>query len=313
MEREFIEWLRSRKPGGGESKSTDVVVDLGDDAAVFRDTGSGGWVVTTDMLTEGVDFLVDEQPAELIGRKSLAVNLSDLAAMGACPRFALVSVVFSDTQSAEFPRQILDSILELAARYDVAVIGGDTNQWSGAFAISITAIGQVDPAQSWRRNGARLGDRLLVTGACGGSLLGRHLTFEPRVREAEWLREQGVVNAAIDISDGLAWDASQLAGASQLGLRLDAEKIPVHPDAVRMSAQSSDRYTALEHALYDGEDFELLLAVAPEAAGRLREAWPFPGGLHDIGEFRSEPGLWLASAVGEPQRLEPRGWEHGGD
>jgi thiamine-monophosphate kinase len=206
-------------------------------------------------------------------------------------------------------------MLPLAQRFDCQIAGGDTNTWLGRLAISVTAIGVVPAGSAWKRIGARPGDWLLATGAFGGSLRGRHLDVQPRVREALALREASIVRAAIDVSDGLSLDAARLADASGCGVALDIDRIPISPDAEQAAASDSTGSSPLDRALSDGEDFELLLAVAPqEAAAFLKERPDVLGTpIRKIGEFVVAPGLWSVSHDAPMLvPLLPRGWEHGG-
>ncbi|MDR1052973.1 MAG: thiamine-phosphate kinase, partial [Planctomycetaceae bacterium] len=187
MELALIEWLRSRS-------GADL---LGDDAAVW-----GGKVFTVDMLTEGVDFVLAEVEAELIGRKAIAVNLSDVAAMGAVPEVVLVAVSLPSGDSDKnllLAEKLYAGMEPLLQKYNVKIIGGDTNCWSGGLVISVTAIGSVLPQGAFKRAGAKADDAILVTGELGGSILSHQFLFEPRIFEAIYLNENYSVHAAIDI------------------------------------------------------------------------------------------------------------------
>lgn len=306
METDFVDWLLPRLPSHPR-----LEVPAGDDAAVLRSPAMRRTVVTVDMLTEGVDFIVgsDCTPRE-VGHKALAVNLSDLAAMAARPEAAVVAVCLPRTASVSLAEGLHEGLATLALEYDVALAGGDTNAWDGPLVISVTALGSVPPGQAWRRDGARAGDRIVVTGPCGGSLLGRHLRVMPRCREAVEIAERFAVHAAIDISDGLSLDLSRMMTASKAGCLLDLAEVPIHDDAVTMSRRQGDGRTPLDHALADGEDFELLLAMPPDDAQRL-VADP-PAGLTPavIGDVIGEPGLFAVDAKGERQPLAPRGFIH---
>src|SRR5262249_2742457 len=197
----------------------------------------------------------------------------------------------------------------LAERFRVALAGGDTNAWDGPLVVSVTLIGESAAPGPVTRSGARPGDVLFVTGPLGGSLLGRHLRPEPRVAEARALHGAVRLRAMIDISDGLASDLSHILDESGgLGAVLDAEAIPVHADA---KAQARlDVRAPRDHALNDGEDFELCLAIdagdAEQVAARL------PDGVHlfRIGEVTAEPGLRLRRVGGAEVPITPRGFDH---
>ncbi len=282
---------------------------IGDDAAILRWTDGGGVVVTTDAITDGVDFRLAEVTPEQIGHKALGVNLSDLAAMAAEPVAALVSLVLPRHGAFELAVGLYRGMLPLAERFGVAIAGGDTNAWDGPLAISVTAMGRVTPRGPLTRGGARPGDLVLVTGSLGGSILGRHLAVEPRIREALLLHNRYELSAGMDISDGLALDASRLAAASTCGVALDLDAVPISADAIRLAATSGR--TPLDHALGDGEDFELLVTAAPEAAAAMLRDQPLEAPLTQIGRVVDQPGLWSTGAAASGlARLEPAGFLH---
>ncbi len=308
LEGELIAWLKKNLPTG-----PCLDVGLGDDAAVLH-AGGGKQVVTTDLLTDSVDFLIDEVEPEQIGHKALGVNLSDLAAMAAQPVAVFVSLVLprqgtTKLTALQLAKGIYRGILPLAERFGVTVAGGDTNTWDGPLAISITAIGETTEHGPLLRSGGQAGDQLLVTGQLGGSILGRHLQVEPRVHEALLLNEKYDLHACIDISDGLALDTSRLAEASNLGAILDLEALPLSDAAHELSKK--DNRTPTEHALADGEDFELVLAVPDDVAKKLLQEQPLAVSLTHIGELTAQPGLWQRDDTGKQTPLKPQGFEHG--
>lgn len=278
----------------------------GDDAAILRTIGSDT-VVTVDMLMDGVDFELDQVDSRRVGHKCLAVNLSDLAAMAARPLAAVVALALPRPGAFDLAIQLYEGLLPLAQQNNLALAGGDTNVWDGPLVVSITALGTVTERGPLRRGGARPGDRLLVTGQLGGSILGHHLDFEPRVAEALLLNEHFELHAGIDISDGLSLDLSRLVDESGCGAELDLSRIPISPAARQLSVQRNDGVTAQTHALSDGEDFELLLAVPPHEAQRLLRESPLAIPLTDIGQCVSRPGLWQSD--GQP--LAVQGYIHG--
>jgi thiamine-monophosphate kinase len=303
MERDFVRWLCSTLPGHQR-----LAVGPGDDAAVLRLTPGQQLVATTDMLMDGVDFELAQHDAAMIGRKALAVNLSDLAAMAARPVGALLAVALPRDRGESLARQLVAGMLPLAAEYDCPIIGGDTNSWDERLVISVTALGETPPARAWLRSGARLGDAILVTGQFGGSILGHHFDFQPRVAEALWLAEHAVVHAAMDVSDGLTLDLSRLCEASLCGAEINLSRIPRSAAAEQLAA--TDGTSALDHALGDGEDFELILAVPYDEAARLCTKWPFQTPLTQIGQFCADRGLFAIGDNGVRQVLPPRGYEH---
>lgn len=309
MEPEFVDWLLGRIPADPR-----LEVPPGDDAAVLRPPAQRRTVVTVDTITEGVDFVLGPDcPARAVGRKALAVSLSDLAAMAARPEAALVAVVLPRHGGDAVGRQLFAGIAALASDHGVTLAGGDTNAWDGPLVVSVTAIGSVPPGRAWRRDGAQPGDLLVVTGPCGGSILGRHLAVTPRCREALLIADAFNVHAAIDVSDGLSLDLARMMRASGTGAVLDLDRVPVHADAIRLADRPGDRQSPLEHALGDGEDFELLLALPPDEARRLTASGGAPvlaTGTTIIGEVSAEPGLFARRPGGGLEPLVPRGYVH---
>lgn len=305
MEREFILWLRERLPPHPR-----LLLGPGDDAALLRLAERTDCVVTIDMLMDGVDFDLATCDAARVGRKSLAVNLSDLAAMAARPVGAVVSLALPQSGGRKLAEQLYSGILPLAQEFETALAGGDTNSWNGPLVISITAIGETTSRGALLRSGARPGDAILVTGSFGGSLLGKHFDFTPRVREMLLLNGRYELHAGIDVSDGLSLDLFRLAEESKCGAVLDLNLIPIAPAAFELALQNPPGGTPLNHALSDGEDFELILAVPPGEARRLLADQPLGVPLTQIGEFVAECGLWNKTSAGSREPLVPRGYEH---
>jgi thiamine-monophosphate kinase len=305
MENDLLRWFRATLPAHKQ-----LVLGAGDDAALIKLTDGTQLVATTDMLMDGVDFRVGEHNPAAIGHKALAVNLSDLAAMAAKPVAVLISLCLPRSGGELLAKSLYGGILPLAKQFDCAIAGGDTNSWDGPLIINVTALGEIQPGRAWRRSGALPGDRILVSGDFGGSILGKHLNFTPRVNEALWLVEHAEVHAVIDVSDGLSLDLSRLAEASNCGAVLDLSAIPIAASAEQLARERNDGATALAHALSDGEDFELILAVPPGEAERLTRQQPLGVLLSDVGLFCDEPGLWGRAADGVRKPLVPRGWEH---
>ncbi len=304
MERAFIESLRGRVP-----RHRLLPLGIGDDAALLNLSAHQA-VVTTDIITDQVDFRLGECDPRQIGRKALAVNLSDLAAMAAVPRGAVVGLVLPRNDGLKLAKELYEGLLPLAEQFDLALAGGDTNSWDGPLVVSVTAIGAPTSRGVLRRDGARSGDRIVVTGSFGGSILGHHFDFTPRVKEALLLNEQYELRAGLDCSDGLSLDVSRLAAASGCGACLDLNAIPIAPAAHKLAAQQPGSSSALDHALADGEDFELILALSPSECERLIADQPLEVPVTRIGEFIDTPGLWQRDAAGKITPLTPRGFEH---
>jgi thiamine-monophosphate kinase len=305
MEQALIRWLRDHLPSHPLLK-----LGIGDDAAILDLKNTAECVVTVDALMDGVDFELGSIDPRRAGRKALAVNLSDLAAMAAEPLAGVVALVLPNTGGLELAIKLYEGMLPLAEKHGLAIAGGDTNSWDGPLVVSITLLGKVAPRGALRRGGAKVGDRILATGFFGGSILGRHLDFDPRVAGALLLNERYELHAGIDVSDGLSLDVSRLAEESGCGAMLEIDKIPIADDARLLAAELSDGSTPLDHALGDGEDFELLLAVPPDEAQRLLADQPLSVPITEIGEMIAQRGLWQREANGEIRPLKPRGWEH---
>jgi thiamine-monophosphate kinase len=207
-------------------------------------------------------------------------------------------------------KELYEGLIPLAEQYQLPIAGGDTNCWDGPLVVSITLVGEVNPSGSLTRSGAQEGDRIVVTGQFGGSILGHHFDFEPRVNESLELKSRYPLHAGIDVSDGLSLDLWRLAEASGCGAVLDVSKIPIAPAAFELARQLNDGSTALGHALGDGEDFELILAVPPDAVGPMIADETLACGLTCIGQFVKEKGLWQEAANGTRRPLAPRGFEH---
>jgi thiamine-monophosphate kinase len=294
----LIERLTACLPQG-----RDVVVGPGDDCAVVR-AGDEDWLLTSDPVIEGVHFTPDADPVQ-IGHKAVARALSDIAAMGGLPRWALVDLVAPADMPSSRLEAIYDGIAATAARYGLTIVGGDVAR-GPALELHLFAVGSLPRGSAILRSGAIAGDAIYVTGALGGShTAGRHLTFEPRLREGQWLREGGWTTAMCDISDGLATDLHHLCKASHVGGALRLPTIPLTE-----AAQTTD--DPLERALTDGEDFELLFTVPPDRQADLADAWSGVFGLacNRIGTIIEELGVWGIDADNTEHAIPPGGFDH---
>ena len=306
MEQAFVRWLRQRLPGHPR-----LSVGPGDDAAVLVPRAGMQDVVTSDLLADGVHFHLDQAGAQRVGRKALAVNLSDLAAMAAHPVAAVVSLLLPRHHAEKIGPQLLEGMLPLVETFGIAIAGGDTNTWDGKLVISVTAFGEVDlDTGPLLRRGARPGDAIIVTGSFGGSLMGRQFDFIPRVHEVLALRKRFQLNAGIDVSDGLSLDLWRMCQESGCGAVIDTARIPVS-DALQQQWPGDENVDRrLAHALGDGEDFELILAVPARDAERMAKDQAIPVRLTQIGHFVESKGLWQTSADGSLQPLPVCGYEH---
>ena len=295
----YINWLRKRIPS-----QASVLIGPGDDTAAMRVDGSRPLLITTDMLMEGSCFLLRDAGAHAVGRKALAVNLSDIAAMAGRPTAAVVSLGLPREGGQAIAEGLFEGMREIAEQFDVPIVGGDTNSWSGELVVSVTVLGEATGSGPVRRNGARPGDAIFVTGALGGSIRGKHLDFVPRVRESQLLHAMVGLSAMIDISDGLSRDLHHLCEESGCGALLDSAAVPISDAAIELAATSGK--SPLEHALGDGEDFELLFCVGAEDGERLRQHSPVP--VWQIGVM-TEQGVELLRD-GTRHVLPIMGYEH---
>ena len=305
-----------------------VPLGIGDDAAVVEPERGALDVVTTDTLVEGVHFERAFGSCSDLGHKTLAVNLSDLAAMGATPRVAVLSLVLPPSLPVTDVDRLLDGLLALAGQHRVSLVGGNVTRTSGPLVVGVTALGAVRRRRVLTRGGGRPGDELWVSGALGSAAAGldclrrdrqatdadlapsvaRYLRPDPRVRVGTLLGRNRAAGAAIDLSDGLGDGVRQLAAASGAGAIVDAASLPIEP-AVRRWFQQQDA-DPIDAAIAGGDDYELLVAVPRKhrrrftALRRLMRGVP----MTRIGELTKAPDLVLRTAVGE--RPLPRGYEH---
>ncbi len=283
MEQSFVAWAKMRA-----RRLPAVKLGIGDDAAILA--GSlDDCVVTTDTLMDGVHFRAEEVSGERIGRKLISVNLSDLAAMAAEPVAVFLSLCLPRAASQQMAADIYEGVCQVAERFQIALAGGDTNCWDGPLVVSLTAVGRTVGGVAWLRSGALPNDAIVVTGALGGSILGKHLDFEPRLDLARTIRGRVTIHAAMDLSDGLSTDLLRMCDASHCGAVLDLDRIPVTEQATQLAGTSGK--TPVEHALGDGEDFELLLAVAETELPNLIELVG-QSQCYKVGTFTSRTGLW---------------------
>ena len=294
----YLRWIRERVRASGS-----VEVGPGDDAAVLRAEGDEPWLLSTDAVFEGVDFHLAEVGPRAAGRKAMAVGLSDIAAMGGRPTAALASLCTPRRTSRETLEEVFHGLEGLAAEFDVPLVGGDFTSYEGALGITVTCVGRGRPIL---RSGARPGDVVCVTGELGGSIRGKHLRFVPRLREALHLRERLTIHAMIDISDGLGRDLHHILEESGVGAIIHAAAIPISADARTLAAETGRE--PLDHALGDGEDFELLFTIPGEEADRLAGAAPEGLAVHRIGEI-VETGC-LLERDGKTTELPPTGYVH---
>ncbi len=306
MEREIICWLKSNFPA-----RQPLLVGIGDDAAVLE-IGSSRLVVTTDAIVDGVHFESADHSWQRIGHKSVAVNLSDLAAMGATPLAIVIALVLPIGTTIEQVRQLYAGISALCERWQVSIAGGDTNFSTGPLTISATAMGVLRADQQpWLCRGAQVGDAILVSGSFGGSILTKHLDFEPRCDLARDIGNRFAVHAATDVSDGLLFNLGVIFRASDCGADLELSAIPVSADAYQLARQSPNNKSALDHALYDGEDFELIVVTGREQSALMLADPKLTKQLTRIGTVTKDLGIRGLGPDGTVKTLELHGYFHG--
>ena len=297
-----IRRICGKLPGRG-----DILTGAGDDCAVVR-TAPGAAVdllLTSDPVIENVHFLPETTP-EQIGHKAIGRLLSDIAAMGGDPLWALIDIAAPSSTTVERVERFYEGALAIANRHGLAIVGGDMAT-AREFSIHAFAVGSTPAGQALLRSGARQGDLIYVTGALGGSLEGKHLAFEPRLPQGRWLR--GLATSMIDVSDGLASDLRHLTDMSRTGAELQLDRIPI-ADAARKSAGP---HTPLEHALHDGEDFELLFTVPAARAADMERLWSgtFSLPCTRIGVMTGRTGeIQCIAPDGKTTELAGMGFEH---
>ena len=322
---EFIDSLRRR-----------FGTAIGDDAAVFQTAAGKETVITADLLIEDIDFRRTTAPPALLGHKALAVSLSDIAAMGARPRWSLISIgVPEDVWETEFVDQFYEGLTSLANRYDVKLIGGDTSRSPDKIVIDSIVIGECNLGQAVKRAGAQTGDQIFVTGSLGGAAAGlrliergahlaeqnladedsqkidhvllRQLRPDPRVGWGMVLGEERLATSLIDISDGLSSDLNHLCRESNVGALIESSLLPIDHQVVELCGRRA--LDPLQLALHGGEDFELLFTVKAGDVARLPRRVDAVG-LTRIGEVRKEGEGVKISEGSRIWELNPGGWKH---
>lgn len=284
--------------------SADFPIGIGDDMAQVR-LGGDSVLVTTDMLLDGVHFDLREATLEQAGYKAMAVSLSDCAAMATIPLAAVVSVALPVSFGHKELRQLHSGIARAGEKYNCALVGGDITSWhdENPFAVSVAMLSKKAGNEPVTRSGAQVGDCICVTGSLGGSGLGKHLAFEPRVAEALKLAGMVRVNSMIDISDGLSTDLNRICKASGVGATIEEKQIPIS-EAARKSPEP------LQAALNDGEDFELLLTVSQQDSQVLSGKWDDQTPVTQIGHVTETGKMQIRTPDGRIEDLEAGGYEH---
>jgi thiamine-monophosphate kinase len=273
-------------------------IGIGDDMAQCRLPRGDSVLITTDMLLDGTHFDTKKHTLEQIGYKSMAASLSDCAAMATIPLAAVVAVALPRNFGAENLKKLHKGILAAAEKYNCPLIGGDMTSWDKPLAINVTMLSTVAKTKPVQRSTAKIGDLVCVTGSLGGSLAGRHLNFEPRLKESLEIAKAGA-NSMMDLSDGLSTDLNHICRLSGKGAILEADKIPVSKES-----------KGLNGALNDGEDFELLFTIPAKNFEKLKMYWQFKTRITAIGKITKEKEVKIKMSNGKINILKPSGYDH---
>jgi len=305
-----------------------LTVGIGDDAAVFSPTPEMEVVACCDAMVETVHFLRETMKPADIGYKAVISNISDIAAMGGIARYALVSIAVSPSYTDEEYRQIYDGIYEACEQYGVRVIGGDTVSSPRSLHLSITVLGEVEAGRAIRRSQARPGQLVFVTGHVGSSAAGLHLLLAKNEPEAKWLplveahqrpaaqiqagrllQASGACGALNDVSDGLASELWEIAEASDVTIRIDAESIPIREEVLAYARIS--RKEPLDWALYGGEDYQLVGTVSEDGLAALSQQFAEKGiPFTVIGRVEGNGKNVLVTRDGQQMTLNKAGFNH---
>ena len=298
----FIDWIRSQS----DFDPAAVPVGPGDDMAVVT-CGGRDLLVTIDQVLDGTHFVWADCGPRAAGRKAMARSLSDVAAMAAVPVAAVASVALPPGFARDQAEEIYRGLRAAGDAFACPLVGGDVASWDGALAITVTVLacpaGAHEPVL---RSGARVGDAICVTGQFGGAWhTERHLSFTPRIAEANALADRCEVHAMIDVSDGLGVDLRRLCAASGVGAVIEAARVPIHTDATALRADDP-----LAAALGDGEDYELLFTLPPDQARAMIAQPVCEAPVTRIGLVQADRAVRLVGADGRGEELAPHGWEH---
>ncbi len=307
IESEFLQWIYNQ---GTCSDSEDIVVGPGDDMAVIN-ISAGRILAAVDQAIDGVHFDLAEDGPEAAGRKALARNLSDVAAMAAEPIGALASIAVPADFSTAAAKKIYGGMKKIGDAFQCPILGGDLAAWpAGSGVLHMTVAIVAKPGGDGRiapvlRSNAQPGDAVCVTGALGGAWRSRHhLEFTPRVREALCIAEKYEIHSMIDISDGLAMDLHALCRASNTGAEITAAAVPVHPRT------GGHEVEPLDAALHDGEDYELLFTLPASLSADVCTDEEPGVSVTKIGRITQETTVTIVDHRGVTAPLEKRGWEH---
>jgi thiamine-monophosphate kinase len=273
-------------------------IGIGDDMAQMRLPKGESVLITTDMLLDGTHFDTKKHSLEKIGYKSMAASLSDCAAMATIPLAAVVAVALPRNFGTQNLKKLHKGILKAAKKYNCPLVGGDMTSWNKPLAINVAMLSTVSKTKPVKRSTAKAGDLICVTGTLGGSLAGKHLNFEPRLKESLELAKAGA-NSMMDLSDGLSTDLNHICRLSKKGAIVEANKIPVSKTAKGISG-----------ALNDGEDFELLFTMPAKNFENLKKHWRFKTKITAVGKITKEKNVKIEMPNGKVVNLIPHGYDH---
>ena len=319
----FIERIRK----GCLIRDKDVIRGIGDDCCVFSTSAEIATLLTTDMLVERIHFLLSAISPYQLGRKSLAVNMSDIAAMGGTPKEAVISIAIPDEMDLSFLDGFYDGMKSMAREFEVNILGGDTTSSPEFLVVNVAMVGEVLVDEILYRSGAEVGDVVFLTGRVGSSAAGLDMLLKkrkidnggdlinvhhdpyPHVKAGRIIASMKVANSLIDVSDGVAADLNHICTESKLGAVIEVEMIPTDKKFQQYCKRFDEDSNHL--SLHVGEDYVLLGTVPPRSEARLREALRSQGcQFYPIGKTVSEAGLKIKDIDGSFKVIEANGWNH---
>ncbi len=299
----FIKWIRNN-----QKKDKNIIIGIGDDCSSIKINHNLLYLITTDMLVEGTHFELKKNTPRKIGKKSIACSISDIAAMGCSAKYAVVSICFPLKTKTRFAKELFLGMKEEADEYNIKIIGGDIVKGKKMLAINVAMFGKNDGLKPVTRSGAKVDDAIMVTGTLGGSILRKHISFRPRLKEGLILNKKFSINSMIDVSDGLVADLNHLLEESGAGASLYEDKIPISADAKKLARKTG--LSVLYHALHDGEDYELLFTLSNKESERLLASRSFSIRVSKIGHIKKQSGIFMQDSNRKLRKIKPLGYKH---